>query len=247
MAEPIVQKLNDNVVRCGTWVVNWYLVAADDGVTVIDAAVTKYRPQLEPGLAALGRTTGDVKAVVLTHCHNDHIGFAEELRNELSIPVYIHELDAEPLTTGESSGKTDGSMLPYLRHPAIYRGLYALASGGGMKAAPVREVTTYADGEELPVPGRPRVVFTPGHSDGHSALLAAGVLFAGDALCTLNVLTGKRGPQVMPRPFNRSTAQALASLDRLVDSGASLLAPGHGDPVSDPNAAIAEAKNRGAT
>ncbi len=242
MATPIVQRLNNNVVRCGTWIVNWYLVADDDGVTVIDAAVPKYRPQLEPGLAELGRTTGDVKAIVLTHCHNDHIGFAEQLRTELSVPVYIHETDAGPATTGESSGATDGSMLPYLRHPALYRGLFALASGGGMKVPSIGEVTTYADGDVLPVPGQPRVIHTPGHSDGHCALQSGEILFVGDAFCMLNPLTGSRKPQLMPGPFNRSTEQARASLAKLAGSGASIAAPGHGDPSRDPDAAVAEAQ-----
>ena len=247
MAAPIVERLNENVVRCGTWIVNWYLLADDDGVTVVDAAVTKYRPQLEPGLAELGRTTGDVKAIVLTHCHNDHIGFAEELRTELGIPVYIHETDAGPATTGESSGKTDGSVVPYLRYPGLYRSLFALASGGGMKARTIGAVTTFADGEELPVPGRPRAIHTPGHSDGHCALVAQDVLFAGDAFCMLNPLTGKRGPQLMPPPFNRSTEQARASLEKLLGTGAAVAAPGHGNPSREPDAAIGQARRSAST
>ena len=247
MAAPIVERLNDNVVRCGTWIVNWYLLADDDGVTVVDAAVTKYRPQLEPGLAALGRTTADVKAIVLTHCHNDHIGFAEQLRTELSIPVYIHEIDAGPATTGQSSGATEGSIGPYLRYPGFYRAAFALASGGGLKAAPIGEVTTFTDGEELPVPGRPRAIHTPGHSDGHCALVAGETLFAGDAFCTLNPLTGKRGPQLMPPPFNRSTEQARASLDKLLGTGASVAAPGHGNPSREPDAAIGQARRSAST
>ena len=50
MSEPEV--LADGVVRLGTRFVNWYLVADDDGVTIVDAGVPGYRPQLEPGLRA---------------------------------------------------------------------------------------------------------------------------------------------------------------------------------------------------
>lgn len=247
MARPVVERLNDNVVRIGTWIVNWYLVADDDGVTVIDAAVPGYRTQLGPGLQEFGRTLPDVKAVVLTHAHADHVGCAEQLRTELGVPVYVHQADMELATTGKAFGKNEGSMLPYLKHPMAYRLMLELGRNGGMKPPPIGDVRTYADGNELPVPGRPTAIHTPGHTDGHCSLVAADVLFAGDALCTLNPLTGTRGPQLMPSAFNRSTDQALKSLDELVGTRASLVAPGHGNPVREPNAAVDEAKKRGPT
>ena len=68
-----------------------------------------------------------------------------------------------------------------------------------------------------------------GHTDGHSSLVAGEVLFAGDAICTLNPLTGKRGPQLMPGAFNNSTAVALASVNRLAGTGTTVVLPGHGE------------------
>lgn len=247
VAQPIVQRLNENVVRIGTWIVNWYLVADDDGVTVIDAAVPGYRSQLGPGLRELGRKLTDVRAVVLTHAHADHVGCAEGLRTELDIPVYVHQADMDLATTRKAFGKNDGSMLPYLKYPMSYKLMFELGRNGGMKPPPIGDVRTYAEGNELPVPGRPHAIHTPGHTDGHCSLVAADVLFAGDAICTLNPLTGSRGPQLMPTAFNRSTKQAQESLDKLVGTHASLLAPGHGDPAREPNAAVDEARKRGPT
>ena len=216
-------------------------------MTIVDAAVPGYRVQLGHGLRELGRTLADVRAVVLTHAHPDHIGCAEQLRQELDIPVYVHRDDEQLATTRKQFGKTDSSMLPYFRYPMSYRLMAELVRGGAMRTRPIGEVTRFDDGDELPVPGRPRVIHAPGHSPGESAFVAADVLFSGDALCTLNPLTGKRGPQLMPSAFNTSTEQALASLDKLVGSGASVLVPGHGEPVREPNAAVDEARRRGPT
>jgi glyoxylase-like metal-dependent hydrolase (beta-lactamase superfamily II) len=247
MAAPVVQRISGDVLRMGTRFVNWYLVAGADGVTVVDAAVPKYVDQLDAGLRELARTRSDVKAVVLTHAHADHVGFAERLRTELGIPVYVHAEDEQLATAAKSFGKNDGSMFPYLRFPMTYKLLFELARGGGAKPQRIGEVQTFGDGDELDVPGRLRAIHTPGHTAGHTSFVTGDVLIAGDALCTLNPLTGRRGPQLMPSAFNRSTPQARASLAALVGTGARVLVPGHGEPVEAPDSAAREAQERGPT
>jgi glyoxylase-like metal-dependent hydrolase (beta-lactamase superfamily II) len=164
--------------------------------------------------------------------------------------VYVHEADEELARTARQSGKPERSILPYLRHAMPWRGIVHLVANGVMKQDPIGEVQTFADGAVLDVPGRLRVIHTPGHVPGHCALVsdAADAVFAGDALCTLNGLTGKRGPQLMAAAMNRDSAQALASLDRLEGTGVTTLYVGHGEPVvGGVDAAIAEAKRRGPT
>src|SRR5689334_18296490 len=142
----------EGVVRLGTDIVNWYLVSDDTGVTVVDAAVPRYRPQLDAGLKLLGRTTADVRAVVLTHAHADHIGCAEGLRTELGVPVLVHRSDRELATTGKAFGKNEASILPYLRHAASWKLLTGLIRGGARQLK-IGEVTTFGDDETLDVPG----------------------------------------------------------------------------------------------
>ncbi len=239
-------KVADHVVRLGSPYVNWYLVEEGGKVTVVDAGVSGYRGQVGPGCGELGLAESDVAAVVLTHAHADHVGVAELLRAELGVPVYVHADDEQLARTQKSQGKNEASMLPYLRHPAAWKLLWELGRNGGLKRRPIEEVRTFSDGDVLDVPGRLRVVHTPGHTAGHCALVAegAGVTFAGDALCTYNPLTGQPGPQLMPSSLNRSNEQALASLDRL--EGLGLLLPGHGDPV-EADEAVEPAKRRGPT
>ena len=110
-----MERINDNVLRMGTSIVNWYLVADDEGVTVVDAAFPAYGSQLGDGLRELGRSQRDIKAIALTHAHADHVGFAEQLRRKLDIPVYIHRerggASGQPAARS-AHGRLDGSVLP---------------------------------------------------------------------------------------------------------------------------------------
>ena len=238
----------DGLVRLGTELVNWYLVEDGGKVTIVDAGAPKYRPQLERGLAFLGLTTGDVEALILTHAHADHVGFAERVREELSIPVYVHADDESLATTGKAFGKKEAPMLPYLRYGHAWKLLGHLGTSGFPK--PVQMVTTFADGAVLDVPGRPRVIHTPGHTTGHVAfaLEDRNALIMGDLLCELNPLTGKRGPQLMPRAFNLSRVTMLDSLSKIESIDADTLVFGHGDPWRGGTAeAVRIARGRGTT
>ncbi len=98
---------------------------------------------------------------------------------------------------------------------------------------PLLEVSTFADGELIDVPGRPRAIHLPGHSPGSAALhvAVADAIFIGDAFVTLDAFAGKTGPRLSP--FNTDRALAFASLERLDGIDARLVLPGHGQPWAD--------------
>ncbi len=215
------------VARLGTWIVNWYAVEEDGRWTVLDAGVPGYWPQLERH----GIAPSSVDAVVLTHAHADHVGVAERLR-QAGATVYVHADDEQLATTAKPAGSNEASVASYLRHAMAWRLLAHLVRGGASRPQPIGEVRTFTDGEQLDVPGRPRAIHTPGHTRGHCCfhLERARALIAGDLLCTLNPLTGARGPQLMPRGFNVSSASMLDSLARIEDVDADTVYPGHGEP-----------------
>ena len=95
---------------------------------------------------------------------------------------------------------------------------------------PILEVGTFRDGETLDVPGRPRIIHVPGHSEGSAAILipSRDTIFIGDAFVTLDVMSGATGPRM--GPFNADIARAYASLARLDAVDARLVLPGHGAP-----------------
>lgn len=62
-------------------------------MVIVDAGVPAYWGSIAVALAAMGRTFDDVRAVLLTHGHSDHTGFAERARRA-GVGIRVHELDA---------------------------------------------------------------------------------------------------------------------------------------------------------
>ena len=210
---------------------NWYLVDGGDGrLTVVDAGVPVSWGSLLEALTRLGRSRDDVTAVVLTHAHFDHIGFADRAHTELGVPVWVHENDAHlarhPLQYGH-----DRSRLPYLLNPKALPIQASLLRARAFFPRAVRETRVYVDGT-LAVPGSPRVVFTPGHTLGHCALHLPDrdTVIAGDAVVMLDPYTGERGPRVVARAATADPARAVASLAALAATGAKTVLTGHGEP-----------------
>jgi glyoxylase-like metal-dependent hydrolase (beta-lactamase superfamily II) len=242
-------QIAEGVHRLGDDLVNFYLVEDGTRLTLVDAGLPAHRRQLESYLPTISRTLTDIDAIILTHAHGDHVGIADGVRRDADARVLVHEADADMARTGKPH-KRDGSMLSYLRYPAMWKLLGAFARSGGMRPPKIESVTPFGAVDLLEVPGRPRVIPTPGHSPGHVAfhLPDRGVLFTGDAMCTYNPLTGKRGPQVMPKAFALSGAQEVESLSALEPLEAGLLLPGHGEPWTEgPAAAVARAREVGIT
>ena len=219
--------------RLGNEVVNFYLVEEDRRLTLVDAGVPGFRGQLEAFLRERGRTVSDIGAVVLTHGHMDHVGLAEVVR-QAGATVHIHEADAAMARDGVEQ-KPEGNPLPYLRYAQAWKLLALFARSGALRRPKIAALSTFTDGQVLDVPGHPLVVHTPGHSNGHVVfhMPDRGALFAGDALCTWNPLTGRSGPQIMPGAFAVSLAGELESLDRIEGLEAGVVLPGHGDPWTE--------------
>jgi glyoxylase-like metal-dependent hydrolase (beta-lactamase superfamily II) len=229
--------------------VNWYLVEADDGLTVIDAGVPESWSSLQQALRELGRSPGDVKAVVLTHAHFDHIGFAERARTELGVPIYVHENDV-PLARRPLQYAHEHSRTRYLlTRPKALPIMLGFVRARAFWPRPVAVVSRYVNGT-LPLPGSPEVVFTPGHTLGHCSLSFPDrdAVIAGDSLVMLDPYTAAVGPRIVAGAATADSERALDSLDALAATGAGTLLTGHGEPWRNgAAAAVAHARRVGAS
>jgi glyoxylase-like metal-dependent hydrolase (beta-lactamase superfamily II) len=220
-------KIAPGIHRIGSGMINSYLLEEAGEITIIDAGAPGYWNDLPVELAAMGRSFADIRALLLTHAHTDHIGFAERLRRERGVPVSVHELDAK-LARGEVSPA--GQSVAGARLAPFLRFLFYAFTQGLLRTTHIAEVSTFTDGTTLDVPGAPRVIHVPGHTEGSAALhlSARDVIFVGDAFVTYHVLSGARGPCISP--FTADVPRAYASLARLQGIEARLALPGHGEP-----------------
>ena len=222
-------EITPGIRRIGSSKVNVYLIEEAGGDHRSSTpGCPAYLGDLQAELAAMGRTIDDVQAVLLTHAHSDHIGFAERIRREHGTPISVHEADAA-LARGEFKPKNEGGgpMRPIPLLSFLWFGAPSTAACGPRRIA---EVSTFGDGATLDVPGSPRVIHVPGHTAGSAALHlpSRNVIFVGDAFVTLNVMSGSTGPQLFPN-FNADNRQALASLARFDPIEARYILPGHGE------------------
>jgi glyoxylase-like metal-dependent hydrolase (beta-lactamase superfamily II) len=215
--------------------VNWYLVEDGDAVTVVDAGVPRSWGSLRSALREIGRGLDDVAAVVATHAHYDHLGFAERARRELDVPVWLHERDVS-LSRHPWLFERERSILYYgLRHPASNLVMAGLILGGAALVKGLGEARAFSDEEVLDVPGSLRPVFTPGHTHGHTSfhLPDRDAVIAGDAIVTFNPYTTGSGPQIVAGAATADSRTALASLGAIAATEARILLTGHGEPWTD--------------
>ncbi|MFN8163087.1 MAG: MBL fold metallo-hydrolase [Solirubrobacterales bacterium] len=153
-------------------------------------------------LAAVEETGASVEAILITHCHFDHIGAVAPVAAATAAPVYCPEIEVGVLADIMAFVPLEG-FGPYESYEAD---------------------ETVRGGETLELAGLELdVISTPGHSPGHVTYAVRGedAIFSGDVLFQGSVgrvdLPGADGPTL------------LASIGRLFDSlpEETVVHPGH--------------------
>ncbi|OGO49348.1 MAG: hypothetical protein A2148_00110 [Chloroflexi bacterium RBG_16_68_14] len=201
--------------------VNAFLLAEDEGITLIDSGLANRKETFLRALSEIKRSPEELKHIVLTHHHTDHTGNLAALVEASGAEVRVHPLDA-PIVRGEKPvpGANPKSIVSKMLWPLVGRlSVYN-------RLAPARVDHEVTDGQELPMAGGMKAVHTPGHTAGHMCYLLerhGGILFVGDAAG--NVF-GRLGP-----PLAMSTedmGQAKESIRKLAELEFDVACFGHG-------------------
>ena len=139
----------------------------------------------ELALEMVERSGLELKMVLLTHAHYDHVGAIPALLERYpDLPVYAHELELCP-----AGSPNPRYFLPHLG----------------------KNQRTYGEGDTLDLGGLAvRVLHTPGHSRGSVALLAGDIMLSGDTL-----FAGSCGRVDLPGGDEQQMWASLARLGRL--------------------------------
>jgi glyoxylase-like metal-dependent hydrolase (beta-lactamase superfamily II) len=221
--------------------VNVFGITHDDGSwTLIDAGLPLSEGRIRNW--AEKNFTIAPTAIVLTHGHFDHVSAARGLAERWNAPIFAHPLEF-PYLTGQQS------------YPAPNPG-----AGGGMMAllSPIypRDPIDLGDRlQRLPMEGTAgpampgwEILHTPGHTPGHVSFFrrADGTLLAGDAFCTTKpesffeaALAQQPELHGPPAYFTSDWNAARESVRRLAQLNPTIVAPGHGKPLSGANVAEA--------
>jgi glyoxylase-like metal-dependent hydrolase (beta-lactamase superfamily II) len=214
--------------------VNWTLATGDGGVTLFDAGLPGDRDDVLASLSALGYEAHDVRAIVLTHAHVDHLGSAIWFAKEVGTQVLCH-----PDEVGHAKREYLEQASPLDVATNIWRPGWApwavrLLRRGGTVRGGIPSAKPLTTDIARTLPGRPVAIPTPGHTGGHCSYTVDGVLVSGDALVTGHAVSRRKGPQLLPSVFNHDDDGCRRSLDALALLDADVLLPGHGPPWHGP-------------
>ena len=220
--------------------VNMYALTGKDGWTLVDAGMgtPDARTALTAALQRAELSIENLRTIVLTHHHPDHVGLSGELQEQSGARVYMHPIDEASVQIIWSGTMPDrfGRVSHFLTQHGLpptelwFSQVEPKVMHNIIRVPPHEAFTLVEDGKYIELAGeRYRVIWTPGHSDGHICLFRErdGAFLAAD-----HVL-----PRITPNvglysPYDRQDplGDYLDSLKKVSTLPASIVLPGHGEP-----------------
>ena len=218
--------MSAKVVVPGLWevslgFVNAFLLESDNGLALIDTGIAGSAEKILDAVRATGRAPGDVRHILVTHCHGDHAGSLADLKRLTGAPATMHREDAAMVRAGKA-------LRPLTPAPGLIQGILGRLilrfATGSLEPAEVEHEAQ--DGETLPIAGGLQAVHVPGHCAGQLAFLwpqHGGVLIAADAAANAFGLGLS--------PVYEDLAEGKRSLAKLAALEFQVACFGHGRPI----------------
>lgn len=203
------------VTRIKRGYANCYLLEGEDGSILVDTCNVKDGP---PILRAV--TGKNVRLILLTHCHFDHVSSAAYLAKRLNVPIAMSERDVPLIGHGTDShlhaDNVLGKIMVFFSQDVLRKSTYSLFT----------PTVFLEDGMDLSPWGvAAHVVALPGHTPGTVGVLTDGGDFiVGDAMFDILRPTGSR--------LFEDRAEMLRSLEKIRGSNARTIWVGHGSPIA---------------
>lgn len=198
--------------------VSAYLVDVGDGLVLIDTGTAGSGRRIVEAVQSIGREPGEIRQILVTHCHGDHAGGLAEMKRLTGAPAAMHPLDAAMVREGHS-------MRPLRTAPgllnAIVGGLLVNFAPRTIERAEVEQ--EIQDGET--VLGL-RAIHAPGHCAGQLVFLRpehGGALIAADAAANVRRLALS--------PVYEDVAEGRRTLSKLSALPFQVACFGHGRPI----------------
>ena len=182
----------------GTQGIGVYLIASDAGLILIDTGNESALPVVKANIAAQGYKVSDIKYILLTHAHFDHVGGVAALQRETGAQVIAGEGDRYGLERGTHVGDN------------VY---------GGGDFTPVKVDRAIADGETVTLGNVTLTAhLTPGHTRGCTTWTLSivehnrplDVVFFGSTTTAGNVLVGNKAYPGIADDYRLSFARLKA-------------------------------------